>query len=74
MTTNAPSVQINGQPQLVSRGDTVADALRRIGIDVDSARGIAVAVNDEVIHRDRWSATPLEEGDRMEIITARQGG
>jgi sulfur carrier protein len=39
-----------------------------------SIDGIAVARNGEVIRRTDWAATTLEDGDRVEIVTARQGG
>jgi sulfur carrier protein len=35
---------------------------------------VAVAVNELVVPRARWSATELNSGDRIEIITPRQGG
>jgi sulfur carrier protein len=36
--------------------------------------GVAVAVNDEVVPRRVWSATALADGDRVEVLTAVQGG
>jgi sulfur carrier protein len=33
-----------------------------------------VAVNGEVVPRHRWPATPLRDGDAVEILTAVQGG
>jgi sulfur carrier protein len=35
---------------------------------------VAIAVNDLVVPRARWAATELNSGDRIEIITPRQGG
>jgi sulfur carrier protein len=35
---------------------------------------VAIAVNDLVVPRTRWAATELNSGDRIEIITPRQGG
>jgi sulfur carrier protein len=41
----------------------------------DSARaGIAVAVNGEVVPRSAWADHALRDGDRVEILTAAQGG
>ncbi len=34
----------------------------------------AVALNFDVVPRSRWAATPLKNGDEIEIITPRQGG
>ena len=38
------------------------------------AKGIAVAVNAEVMSREDWSTEILSEGDQVEIIQAVQGG
>lgn len=43
------------------------------GIDPEKP-GIAVALNDAVVRRGEWTGTELEEGDRVEVITAMQGG
>lgn len=37
-------------------------------------KGIAVAVNEEVIPRALWTETPLNENDKILVITATQGG
>jgi sulfur carrier protein len=34
----------------------------------------AIALNYDVVPRNRWSETPLNAGDEIEIITPRQGG
>jgi len=39
-----------------------------------AGRGIAVAVNGEVVPRSAWDATDLHPGDRVEVLTAAQGG
>jgi sulfur carrier protein len=36
--------------------------------------GVAAAVNETVVPRGRWAATVLAEGDRVEVLTAVQGG
>lgn len=37
-------------------------------------RGVAVAVNGEVVPRSGWPARTLRDGDRVEVLTAAQGG
>ena len=37
-------------------------------------KGAAAAVNGEVVPRGSWAATPLRDGDQVEIVTAVQGG
>jgi sulfur carrier protein len=36
--------------------------------------GVAAALNETVVPRSHWAATELAEGDRVEILTAVQGG
>ena len=36
--------------------------------------GIAVALNDAVVSRSQWPEHEIQEGDRVEVITAMQGG
>ncbi len=46
-----------------------------VGRGYDPARGgVAVAVNDQVVTRSGWDATLLQDGDRLEIVEAVQGG
>jgi sulfur carrier protein len=65
------AVLVNGEPDEVAEGTTVADLVAR---HRDSSRGVAVARNEEVVPRSRWDATVVAEGDRLEILTAAQGG
>ena len=37
-------------------------------------RGVAVAVNGEVVPRSSWPVARLRDGDRVEVLTAAQGG
>ena len=37
-------------------------------------KAIALALNEEVIPKSQWALTPLEEGDRILVIRATQGG
>ena len=34
----------------------------------------AIALNFDVLPKNRWAETPLKNGDEIEIITPRQGG
>ncbi|MBK6846435.1 MAG: sulfur carrier protein ThiS [Proteobacteria bacterium] len=64
-------VIVNGTPQpLVA--PTLQGLLEQLG--QAERRGIAVALNDAVVPRERWAATALRPGDRLEILVAVQGG
>lgn len=64
-------VLVNGRQREVSPG-TALDALVRSLTAAPS--GVAAALNETVVPRARWSSTPLSEGDRVEVLTAVQGG
>jgi sulfur carrier protein len=66
-------IQVNGQPQEVARHARLSDVLE-LGEGATTPRGIAVAVNGEVIPKSRHASTELTEGARVEIVTAVQGG
>ena len=62
---------VNGAPSTVDAGATVGSL---VDASMPNRRGLAVAVNDEVVPRSQWDHTPLYDGDRVEILTAAQGG
>jgi sulfur carrier protein len=64
-------VVVNGNPQALPDGATVADAVRVV---TSVARGVAVAVNGEVVPRTGWPGATLRDGDQVEVLTAAQGG
>jgi sulfur carrier protein len=64
-------VTINGAPSDMPDGTTVDDLIAHLG---RGRSGLAVAVNDEVVPRSRWAVAGLREGDRIEVLTAAQGG
>jgi len=67
------TVTVNGEPRDVAPGATVADVLDALGVDPER-RGIAVALDAEVVPRGAWDATAVAEGARLEVLTAIQGG
>ena len=64
-------VILNDSPREVVPDQSVADLLNEL---VLPARGIAVAVNGEVVRRRDWPTHQLHDGDRVEVLTAAQGG
>jgi sulfur carrier protein len=64
---------LNGEESSVSAGETLAVVLDRLGVPLD-ARGVAVAVDDEVVPRAIWDSFVLSEDARVEVLTAMQGG
>ena len=66
-------ILVNGQSSEVAAGETVAGVLSRMGL-AEAARGVAVAVDGEVVPRAAWSSHTLGEHARVEVLTAMQGG
>lgn len=64
-------VIINGEPHELAAGATVAQAVRAVTV---ATRGVAAALNDQVVSRTVWETTPIADGDRVEVLTAVQGG
>lgn len=62
---------VNGVTRRLPAGTTVAEL---VGTVTTQTRGVAVAVNGEVVPRTGWPATSLSDGDRVEVLTAAQGG
>ncbi|MFE6662239.1 sulfur carrier protein ThiS [Streptomyces sp. NPDC057697] len=65
------SVSVNGEVRSLAAG-TALDAL--VAALTAANSGVAAAVNETVVPRGRWSATVLADGDRVEVLTAVQGG
>ena len=64
-------VLVNGQPQTVADGATVAELLAERGM---TARHVAVEVNLELVPRDAHAERILQAGDRLEVFTLVGGG
>lgn len=62
---------VNGTAHRLPAGTTVAELVETV---TNQTRGVAVAVNGEVVPRTGWPATGLSDGDRVEVLTAAQGG
>ncbi|GAA2145935.1 sulfur carrier protein ThiS [Actinomadura napierensis] len=62
---------VNGEPRELPDGASLAQAVASV---TTAASGVAAALNDEVVRRSAWEATTLREADRLEVLTAVQGG
>lgn len=68
------NVRVNGQPRDLPEGATIGDAVSVVVKAPAATRGVAVAVNGEVVARSRWNQVTLSEEDRVEILRAVGGG
>ena len=66
-------IELNGEVWELPAGATLDAAVRETGAE-QGARGVAVALDGEVVPRGEWEATALREGQRVEVLAAIQGG
>lgn len=66
-------IELNGVAAELPDGASVAQAVAATGAEAQR-RGVAVAVEGEVVPRGEWEATNLREGQAVEVVRAIQGG
>ena len=68
-------LNINGEERDCACAD-LADLWRAetAELELPNPKGFAIALNGAVVPRGAWAATALNDGDRIEIIRAMQGG
>jgi sulfur carrier protein len=67
-------ITVNGEPRDVAPGTTVATLLDELEDLPAGRRGVAVAVDAEVVPRAEWSSTEVGDGAAVEVLVAIQGG
>ena len=67
------SIVLNGEATTIDAGTTVEDLLGRLDVP-PQARGVAVALDAEVVPRGAWARTVVADGAQVEVVTAIQGG
>jgi sulfur carrier protein len=67
------NVTVNGEPRELPTGATVATVMELLDV-APGARGVAVAIDGEVVTRSRWPGTELRDGALVEVVAAIQGG
>ncbi|UXY27060.1 sulfur carrier protein ThiS [Streptomyces sp. HUAS TT20] len=65
------NISVNGERREIAPGTALGTLVESL---TAAPRGVAAALNETVVPRARWSATTLCEGDRVEVLTAVQGG
>jgi sulfur carrier protein len=64
------TVVVNGEPRELGK-TTVAELVREL---TDEERGVAVAVDGEVVPHAAWASTHVHDGQHVEVLRAVQGG
>ncbi|WP_316740411.1 sulfur carrier protein ThiS [Streptomyces sp. MK7] len=65
------NISVNGEPRRISPGTVLDTVVRSL---TAAPSGVAAALNETVVPRAQWPSTTLSEGDRVEVLTAVQGG
>ena len=66
-------VVLNGSEAELADGATVLTVIEALDLPA-AGRGVAVAVDAEVVPRTQWDTHKLDEGARVEVLRAIQGG
>jgi sulfur carrier protein len=66
-------IRVNGSERESAAGGTVATLVAELGVPA-GGRGVAVALDGEIVPRGAWERTPVPDGAAVEIVTAVQGG
>jgi sulfur carrier protein len=64
-------ITVNGEPRELAETTSLGEL---VDAEVPDRRGVAVAVDGDVVTRRSWDDTPLAAGARVEIVAAVQGG
>ncbi|MFN2526563.1 MAG: sulfur carrier protein ThiS [Actinomycetota bacterium] len=67
------NILLNGNPSEFGENATI-DRVVAVLVEDPEPRGLAVAVNGEVVPRHLWRDTSLDDGDRVEVLRAVGGG
>jgi sulfur carrier protein len=70
-STNLITLQVNGEPRQCPPETLLPDLLTQIGMN---PRLVAVEYNGEILHRQFWTETKIQAGDRLEVVTIVGGG
>jgi sulfur carrier protein len=66
-------IELNGRAAELRDGASLTDAIAAAGAG-DDRRGVAAAVEGEVVPRGEWDSTSLRDGQAVEVVRAIQGG
>ncbi|MFF4579196.1 sulfur carrier protein ThiS [Streptomyces sp. NPDC001389] len=65
------TISVNGEPREVAAGTTLDTVVATL---TTAPSGVAAALNETVVPRGQWPRTAVGDGDRVEVLTAVQGG
>ena len=66
-----PEIELNGAAHALPDGASLLDLVESLGL---AGQAVALAVNREVVRRERWSETRPQKADRVDVVRAIGGG
>jgi len=64
-------IELNGTPHAIAENFNVQDLIAALEL---TGKSLAVAINREVVPRQRWAEHALQPGDKVDIVKAIGGG
>ena len=65
------TITLNGSRREVADGTTLEQLVAEFSLP---ERGVALAMNNEVVPRSAWAKTPVPPDAQVELVTASKGG
>lgn len=65
-------IYINDKEHTFNSNQSLSDLFKNLNIDV--AKGVAIALNEKVIPRSQWNNQKINDRDKLLLIKATQGG
>lgn len=69
--SKAIALQVNGKTFTCNESSSLPEVLAQLGFN---PRLVAVEYNGEILHRQFWTNTLIQAGDRLEVVTIVGGG
>ncbi len=66
-------IYVNDEKRTVEDSLVLSNLFQEIGINSKS-KGLAIAINEQIVMQKKWSSTILSENDKVLIISATKGG
>ena len=64
-------LQVNGESRRCATGTPLPELRKQLGLN---PRLVAVEYNGEILHKQFWATTQIQEGDILEVVTIVGGG
>lgn len=67
-------ISVNNQEKTLDSNHNIESLLSLLEINLDQQKGLAIAVNQEILNKADWNQYKIKDGDKLILIRATQGG